>query len=193
MGAYKVSDMIDVAAYVVNGWDVSSSDGNQNKTIGTRVGINAMPGVNIGVSVITGTANDSTEDKRTVLDIDATITMIDNLTIGVEINSGTEENANLTSDGDGDWTAFLLMAHYDLDDTYGVTARYDTFDDEHGSRLGNSIVEKQTALTLAGTMSLGDGAGLLAEWRRLDSDQNVFNGSTEDSTDTFAVEFTYSF
>ncbi len=193
MGAYTVNAMFDVAAYVVNGWD-NNADGNQNKTVGGRLGINPMPGVNVGLSVITGIESTASTNKRTVFDIDATITMIDNLTVGFEYNSGTEDNASLVTTGtDADWTAFLLMGHYDLDETYGVTLRYDTFNDKDGFRLGNSLDETQRAFTVAGTMVLGDGAGLLAEWRRLDSDQNVFNGSTEDSSDSFAVEFTYSF
>lgn len=194
MGAYNLNDMIDIAAYVVNGWD-NNTDNNQSKTVGGRIGINAMPGVAIGLSAISGTNETTTVNKRTVYDVDATITMVDNLTIGVELNAGSEENANslVGGSGDGDWTAYLIMGHYDLDDTYGVTLRYDSFHDEHGSRLGNSLDETQSAFTVAGTMVLGDGAGLLAEWRRLDSDQNVFNNSTEDSSDTFAVEFTYSF
>ena len=201
MGTYKVNKDIDVAAYIVNGWD-NSTDNNQNKTVGARVGINAMPDVAIGLSVISGTNETTTLNKRTVYDLDATITMVDNLTIGAELNAGSEENANslVGGSGDGDWTAYLIMGHYDIDDTYGVTLRYDTFNDKHGSRFDtdgdgttDGLDQTQKAFTVAGTMVLGDGAGLLAEWRRLDSDQKVFNNSTEDSTDTFAVEFTYSF
>jgi len=83
------------------------------------------------------------------------------------------------------------MANYQLNDTCSLTLRYDNFDDEDGTRLG--AVEERKAYTVAALHSLGDGAGLLFEYRLDDSDKKVFNGSTEDSKQSFAVEFTYSF
>jgi hypothetical protein len=196
MGAYKFNDQVDVAAYVVNGWDVSSSDINHAKTIGGRIGINAMEGLSVGVSVISGSEVATTDDKRTVFDVDVTATMVDKLIIGFEYNTGSEDNAGTaTGEVDSEWTAYLLMGHYDLNDTYGVTARYDVFDDKGGSRIDSTdtFKEEQKAYTIAGTMVLGENAGAIVEYRHLKSDQNVFNGNTEDSADTVAVEFTYSF
>ncbi len=193
MGAYTFNDQVDLVLYVVNGWDNNTED-NDSKTIGGRVGIAPMEGVSVGLSYITGSEVTNTADKRTVFDIDATVTMIDKLTIGVELNFGDEDNAG---DGvtDSEWTAFLLMGHYDFDDTYGVTVRYDSFDDEGGARLndGDGFKEKQTAIAVAGTMVLAENAGMIVEYQSIDSDQKVFRNGAEDSTRTIALEFTYKF
>jgi hypothetical protein len=193
MGAYTINDQVDVVAYVVNGWD-NNTDSNSTKTIGGRVGIAVMDGVSLGLSYITGPEGTNNNDKRTVFDIDATVTTIENLTLGFEFNSGEEDNVG-DATTDSEWTAYLLMAHYDFNDTYGVTVRYDVFDDEGGARLndGDGLKEEQKAITIAGTAVLGESAGMLVEYRNLESDQKVFAGNTQDSESTIAVEFTYSF
>jgi hypothetical protein len=196
MGSYAVSDMVDAVLYIVNGWD-DNTDNNNSKTVGGRIGITPMEGVNVGVSVISGPEVDNNiNDKRTVFDIDFTVTTIENLTIGGEINTGKEKNqGTATGETDSKWTGYLLMAHYDFTDIYGVTVRYDYFNDKGGARLnsGDTLKEKQKAYTIAPTFSLGEGAVMIVEYRRLESDQNVFNNDTEDSSNTIAVEFTYSF
>jgi hypothetical protein len=195
MGGYKVNDQVDVALYVVNGWD-NNAENNNSKTIGGRIGVAAMEGVALGFSYITGSEVANTGDVRSVFDIDATITLVDNLIIGVEYNSGEEDNAPNTAAGktDSEWTAFMLMGHYDFNDIYGLTVRYDFFDDEGGARLTttDTLAEEQTAITIAPTFVLGENAGMLIEYRVLDSDQNTL-GNSEDSQSSVAVEFTYTF
>ena len=193
MGGYKFNDQVDAVAYVVNGWD-NNTDSNSTKTIGGRVGIAAMEGVSVGLSYITGPEGTNNNDKRTVFDIDVTVTTIENLTLGFEFNSGEEDNAG---DGvtDSEWTGYLLMGHYDFNDIYGLTVRYDVFDDKGGARLndGDTLKEEQTAITIAPTFVLGENAGMLIEYRLLESDQKVFAGGAEDSQSSVAVEFTYKF
>lgn len=194
MGAYAFADQVDLSLYVVNGWD-NNTDNNGSKTVGGRFGITPVEGINIGFSAISGpeVAN-NTEDKRTVLDVDLTVTMVERLTIGAEYNYGKEDKASLVVIGDdAKWAGVLLMAHYDFTDRFGLTVRYDWFNDKDGARLGNSVEEKQQSYTISPTVSLGEGAGLLVEYRRDTSDELVFKGGTEDDRDTFAVEFTYSF
>jgi hypothetical protein len=193
MGAYKINDQVDAVLYVVNGWD-NNTDSNSTKTIGGRIGIAAMEGVDVGLSYITGPEGTNNDDKRSVFDIDATITLVDNLIIGIELNFGEEDKASLVTVGnDAEWTAYLLMGHYDFNDIYGLTVRYDVFDDEDGARLGNSVKEEQKAITIAPTFVLGENAGMLIEYQLLESDKNVFAGNSQDSQTTIAVEFTYKF
>jgi len=196
MGSYAFNDMFDASVYVVNGWD-NNSDNNGGKTVGGRVGVTPVAGVNIGLSAITGSvemplAAQASDDRRTVYDVDLTVTAVENLTIGAELNIGDEEKGSAVVAGeDAEWTAFLIMAHYDITDMFGVTARYDYFDDKDGARLGNSMKEIQRSYTIAPTVALGDGAGLLVEYRHDTSSEAVYGA--DDSKDSFAVEFTYSF
>lgn len=189
-------DMIDVALYVVNGWDLAS-DNNNAKTIGGRLGVTPVEGINVGLSAITGPeSSDNTKDKRTVMDIDLTVIAISKLTIGAEYNSGEEDKASSVTTGkDAEWTAFSVMANYSLTDKCSATLRYESFDDEEGSRLGTvgGLAQKQESMTVALGHSLGDGAGVVLEYRKDESDKMAFNGGTDDSKATFAVEFTYSF
>jgi len=200
MGHYAFSEMVDASLYMVNGWD-NNADNNTGKTVGGRIGITPAKGVNVGISAITGSVETAgnTADKRTVIDIDATITMIENLTIGAEYNSGTEDkSSNVTSGNDAKWTGYLIMGHYEFNDRYGLTLRYDYFNDKDAIKLANltpKVKVKQSSITVSPTISLGENAGMLLEYRRDKSSEKVFNdgGTATDSSDSYAVEFTYSF
>lgn len=189
----NLTEMLDLSLYYVNGWD-NNSDNNNSKTVGGRFGITPAEGINIGLSAISGKEQDAgsgnEDDTRTVFDIDFTITAIDKLTIGGEFNTGEEDNQGVAG-RDAEWTAYMLMVNYELTDVCSFTLRYDNFDDEDGTRLG--AVEEREVYTIAALHSLGDGAGVLFEYRIDDSDQKVFNSNTEDSKQSFALEFTYSF
>lgn len=195
MGSYAFNGFADISVYVVNGWD-NNADNNSGKTVGGRLGITPVKGLNVGLSAISGTVESAgnTTDTRTVFDIDLMVTLIEKLTIGAEFNSGTEEKASAVVAGeDADWTGFLVMGHYDFTESVGLTLRYDWFDDKDGARLGSSMKETRKSYTISPTFVLGEGAGMLVEYRRDESDALVFANSTDDTSDTFAVEFTYSF
>lgn len=196
------SDMLDVSLYLVNGWD-NNSDTNKNKTIGGRIGVTPMEGINFGLSLISGDDSDVAGENVTVFDIDGTITTIPNLTIGLELNFGTEDKDSAVTNGnDADWFGFLLMGHYDYSEWGGVTLRYDYFDDEDGGRLDRAAASSATsdtrqAITISPTFVIGEGFGALIEYRHDFSDKDVFekSGTTTvaDSNDTFAFEMTYAF
>ena len=194
MASGALGEMIDISAYVVNGWD-NNPDTNKNKTFGGRIGITPMEGINLGFSAITGDDSAVAGENMTVFDIDGTITMIPKLTVGLEFNFGNENKASTTST-DADWFGFLVMGHYDYSDWGGITVRYDYFDDEDGARLGGTANNTQQAITVAPTFVIGEGFGALIEYRHDSSDQNVFtkaDGSVTDNNDTFAFEMTYVF
>ncbi len=196
MGSYDFTDKVNLVLYIVNGWDVNT-DNNNTRTIGGRIGVTPIDGVSIGFSAITGAEKDKNpKDKRTVFDVDLTVTMIEKLLVGAELNIGREENAsNVTTGSDADWTGFLIMAHYDLKSYAGFTVRYDYFHDNDGARLGSNVDEKRQAVTLAPTFSLAEGTAVIVELRHDWSDKKVFGpaGREDDTKDTIAFEFTYAF
>tara|TARA_B100000959_G_scaffold21478_1_gene20748 strand:+ start:160755 stop:161777 length:1023 start_codon:yes stop_codon:yes gene_type:complete len=189
------SGIIDFAVYAVNGWDLIADD-NKEKTIGGRIGLTPMEGVNLGVSHISGKEG-AASDNLSVLDVDLTITTIENLTIGGEFNSGTHAKASVVTAGaDATWAGWLVMANYAFTDKVALTLRYDEFDDKDGARLGSGITEKRNAVTISPSYAIGDGFGVLAEYRLTKSNQKVFadaDGNLQDSISEMAVEFTYSF
>jgi len=188
---------MDIAFYACNGWD-NITDNNKDKTFGGRLGINVgklmgKPDMaTFGLSFIQGAEDDLLGDKQTVFDLDITFNPADNFSIGGEFNSGSEDIA----DESVKWSGFLFMCHYDFNDWLGATFRYDSFDDQDGTRLPSGIVEKRSAITFAPTFTLGDGMGALIEYRMDSSDQKVFtdsDGAATDSQSTIAFEMTYTF
>ncbi|MDT8317550.1 MAG: outer membrane beta-barrel protein [bacterium] len=190
MGSYAFNDMADISLYVVNGWD-NNYDNNNSRTVGGRLGLAPLKGLNIGLSTISGKEGTG-DDKLTVSDIDLTFTAVDKLTIGAEYNSGRDEGA-AAAGGDAEWSGFMVMANYAATDDLSLTLRYDSFDDEDGTRFDSGVIEKRTAYTVAALYSLGEGAGFLLEYRTDKSDEKVFDGGLEDSQASYAAEFTYSF
>ncbi len=189
MASTAFSEVFDLSFYLVNGWD-NNRDDNNGKTIGGRFGITPAEGINVGLSGISGKEDAATDNTRTVFDLDFTITAVDKLTLGGEYNMGEEEKLG-AGGADAEWTAYMLMANYALTDTCSLTLRYDSFDDEDGIRLPSGIAEERESYTIAALHSLGEGAGVLAEYRIDKSDKTVFSG--EDDEASFAVEFTYAF
>ena len=199
-------EMFDVSFYVVNGWDVNpegAGSSGTNKTVGGRLGITPIKDVNVGFSGIIG-KGDGAGGVLTVFDIDGTIKLIPDLTLGFEFNFGSDNNA-IAAGNDADWFGFLLMGHYDFLEWFGMTLRYDYFDDDDGGlRLApgtpngraTGLPDTRQAITVSPTFVIGEGFGALFEYRHAFSNQNVFtnsNGTPTDNNDSIAFEMTYAF
>ena len=192
-------DGVNVTLYGVNGWDVSS-DNNTGKTFGGRLGFSSIDDVQFGISALYGPELEDNEgDKRLVVDLDVTIRLRDDLTIGAEVNYGKEDNTSLKTTGDdSEWFGGLLMCHYDFDENIGLTGRYDYFSDHEGSvfgLVGGKEITRQ-AFTIAPTFSIDTGAGFLVEYRYDMADEDFFTDADDNAKDhnhTVAFEFTYSF
>ena len=192
---------VDYVVYFVNGWDKNGDD-NKERTVGTRIGITSGNILNLGFSYISGKEGVDTPLADplglTVTDIDLTYTPSDIFTLGAEYNTGThKESSTVTTGADAKWTGYLVMVHYVFNDIYGLTVRYDTFNDEDGERLGGSVgKEKRNATTVALTFGIADGLGGLFEWKTTKSDKKPFtdkDGNPTGSEAAFAAELTYSF
>ena len=169
------------------------------------MGFTPSDSLNFGISGIYGAEkDDNNHDRRLVIDLDATITPADALTIGAEINFGKEDESSVKVAGDdAEWFGGLIMAHYDFTDWMGLTLRYDYFDDEEGYSFG-LVAEgddagkavKMQSFTIAPTFAIADGAGFLLEYRYDFADKDFFaaaDGKYTDHNHTVAFEFTYSF
>jgi hypothetical protein len=188
--------LVDISAYYVNGWDINIDDNNE-KTVGTRIGLTPMETLNLGISYISGKEGAVDPLGLTVTDIDLTFTGVANLTVGFEYNMGVQEASSaVTSGDDATWTGYLLMANYAISDTYGLTFRYDAFDDTEGARLGGGVAEIRNSITLSPSMAIADGVAALFEYKTTTSDQEVFtdkDGNAKKDQTEIAIELTYSF
>lgn len=178
--------MLDASIYATEGLDQNGIQAGGSKTFGGRLGITPMEGVNVGISYI--------QDKNTngignpalkVLDIDATLEVIDSLLIGAEYNeTKSMQGIGVKTRG------YMVMAHYDFSDMFGATVRLDNFD------FDRATAGKSTAVTGAVTAALGGGLGALVEVR---SDKNSAAAADANGTAanarviSYAFEMTYGF
>ena len=199
-GAMHFCEKIDAQAYVVNGWD-NNTENNDALTFGARLGLMPVDKIGLGLSAITGAETPGKDAKnRTVIDVDVTATPSEQLLIGGELNIGSESEAAMV-DGklvDAGWLGFMLMGHYNFNETFGLTGRIGSFSDDYGIRTGmpQSKDLTYTSITVAPTVSLGEGMGCLLEIRMDSANEQVWldsDGKATDSRMTAAFEVTYGF
>ncbi|MBU8932792.1 MAG: porin [candidate division Zixibacteria bacterium] len=193
MVATEFAAMVDWTFYLVNGWDVNT-DNNKDKTFGTRVGFTPAGNLNFGLSAITGPEQDqNNSSRRTVIDFDLTYNPAAFWTIGGEFNYGTETKA-LVGNKSGNWSGFLLMNNWTFGDRFGLTTRFDLFNDADGLRTGTE--QSWKAICISPSMSIVDGLCGLIELRYDFSDEDTFtasDGTPKDNQFSSALEFTYGF
>ena len=183
---------VDAAIYYTNGADSNGLQASGSmKTFGGRLGITPIEGFNVGVSYLNDkNTNGAGSPASTILDIDATFTGIEGLTLGGEYNSGKGQQgvtAGVAQKSQG----YFIVANYALTDMFGVTGRYEVAD------FDTAVVGKTTDTTVALTAALGDGLGALVEFRT-DKNTNLAaadaNGTPAQKTVTsYAFEMTYAF
>lgn len=192
--ARDLGEHFDIIAYGTNGWDANAAS-SRHVTFGGRLGYVAPNGAGLGISAISGKERDDMDvaSTRTVFDADLSYEVEDWL-FGGEFNKG---KVTFEDDSEAEWTGFLVMTHYTVNEWLGFTARYDYFDDADGYAFGDVAGEFQArqAITLAPTLTLDDGFGALLEFRVDMSDQDAFLDTEDQATDsntTVAFEVTYS-
>ena len=181
----------DLKVYAANGWD-QDVETNGVKTFGGRIGWTADGRGGLGVSVISGEDDPGQTVGRTVVDVDATFTPTDRLTLGAEFSLGSVD----AGAGDAGWTGLMAMAHLKLGERTGFTGRFDTLDDADDVIFGAGSGQSRSSLTIAPAFTLGEGMRALAELRLDMSDEDVFvdnDGAPKGSTTSAAFTMTYSF
>ena len=126
---------IQFIGYVVNSDDIGPNLGD-NPILGGRLGYRGIAGVEAGLSAI------FKGDGESTIDFDATITRIENVTIGLEVNRGGY--------GPGEM-GYLLMVNWTTG-RFGLTFRQD--------QLG-----KAGTTTISPSFSIAEGALILFEYR----------------------------
>ncbi len=134
---YTPLPQLSVAGYLVNGWD-TAFDNNSGKTVGARVSFLPAEFTALSVNAVYGPEKpDNNDDQRLLLSADFTLQPVRSVILGGEFNYGIEENS-APAGGDADWIGGVLTGFLQLADGFGVTLRYDVFDDRDGSRTGGA-------------------------------------------------------
>jgi len=203
--AYPFTDWLTVSAGIVNGWD-NSDDNNNGKSLHGMATLTPLKDLTLIFSGTWGAELDNRNGpKRGLFDFVATYKPIPPLTLTVNYDYGTQDQAPL-SDGtvkNATWQAISGYALYDITDKLSVGIRGEYFNDEDGYRLG---LDPNTGkpidvweITLTARYKLWDHLFASVEYRHDEatSSSKVFdNGdgvANAASQDTIAFELVYQF
>ena len=195
--SYAFSDALNAGVYVVNGWD-NSTDNNRGKSYGLSVGYTPVESFSLLVNGITGpeqdeqgpnapTVGSSSSNKRSLLDVVATIKPVKPLSIILNTDNGREQNVPTV--GPAVWKGYAGIVKYDLTDVHSVAVRGEVFNDEDGSRTGTA--QRLKEVTLTWEIRLNGGLILRPEYRHDGSDQPSFDNGTKNSQNTVALGAMY--
>ena len=169
----------DIIVYYADKVDTNGVTTTGIHSTGTRVGLTPMDGLNLGISYLSTTNPGTTADRT--LDIDFTYDAIDSLIIGAEYNE--------TKTGTIKTGGYFATVHYDMNDSFGFTYRFGTFDDN------KSLGGEATSNTFALTSAIGGGLGALFEYRSIKNNAaSTLSGAVAGvTTKSYAFEMTYGF
>ncbi|MBI5197713.1 MAG: porin [Nitrospirae bacterium] len=199
---YAFNEMLSGHIGVNNGWDVVK-DNNSDKSVELQVGITPMPMLSLSLAgMMGGEPAGAPNAGRTLLDVVATIKPMDKLTIVLNYDYGTQDQATTPGSDEAKWSGIAGYINYAVNDQWSVAVRGETFDDEDGYRTcaasattpcaSQTLTEGTATVAYTGTKD----TIIRAEYRHDSSDEETFvdnDGVATDSQDTVGVEFIYSF
>jgi hypothetical protein len=186
--SYIFSDNVNAALFVVNGWD-NATDNNTGKSVGVSVNVSAGDPFSAYINYLQGPEQaDNNHDSRSLLDLVATIKPIKPLSIILNYDAGQEDHLS-ASGGTAKWSGIAGIVKYDINDTYSVAVRAESFDDKDGVRTGTE--QKLTEETVTLDVRLNGGIIVRPEYRHDSSDKESFDNGTKKSQDTLALSVMY--
>src|SRR2546426_6357110 len=134
MARYTVNPKVSVLGVVANGWD-QVADNNSGKTVGLKVQVFPAATTAVGLGLIYGPEEDSTNgSQRTLLTTDATYQPLRRLILQGEAHHGTQRVAGFPIE----WTGVVAQMFWRVGRAMGLTIRGDVLDDPDGARTGTS-------------------------------------------------------
>jgi hypothetical protein len=186
--SYVFTDALNASLHIVNGWD-NSTDNNKGKTYGLSVGLTPSELLSGYINYMQGPEQDNNNsNKRSLVDIVATIKPTKKLSFILNYDDAKEDNAIPT--GDAKWSGIAGIVKYDFTDTYSLAVRAESFDDKDGFRTGT--VQKLKEITVTPEIRLNGGLILRPEYRHDSSDKQSFDGGQKKSQDTIALGVMYA-
>lgn len=192
------NDKVSIMAGVNNGWD-QLSDQNKGKTLELGATFTPIKPLSITVSDYNGkeitTGGDGT---RNSLDLVASYTVIDPLSIGVEYLSVSQEKFTSLTDGTSitaKYTGFAGYVTYTMNPKWRGVLRLESFDDKDGFHFGTPAT-KYKEYTLDLSYLPADSYELRGEVRTDRADNTVFtqyDGTMSKTLMTFALQGIYKF
>ena len=206
LGTWQVTDKVDLALGIVNGWDLIT-DNNTGKTGVAKIGINLGDPLLLTVSALYGPeeANDNT-DKRGSVDVTGLTKVISHVDLNFQVNYGWERNGGLGIGLPADgrtykWFGFGIQPVIHITPKVTIGTRFELFDDMDGARTnptpGSSSKQRLISFTVAPGYTFTDHFLVRGEARLDVSNQQVYLNSDgvvdKKVQSTLAAEAIYSF
>jgi hypothetical protein len=198
-------DLVSVTLGGVNGWD-NVIDSNDGKSVLGQVAITPIDMFTLAVGGLYGAEQaDRGDSKRGLIDVIATVTPIEDLTISLNYDYGNESDLGPLEDEGVEWQAFSGIIAYDVREVlpmpFGFAVRGEYFDDSDGTRLPRPATfvfgDPVNAYEVTATAKIELAEGLLfrTEYRYDWSTDEIYEDESdfEDSQHTIAAEFSYVF
>ncbi len=201
---YAVSDMLSVIGGVNNGWD-DVKDTNKQKTL--ELGLTLAPTKSISISAVdyhgteqvsgSSTSFSSVQGNRNILDLVGTWTATDKVSVTLNYDYGSQDNATTVTPNGQDkanWSGLAGYVNYQFTEMWRITFRGEYFDDKDGYRTG--IIQKWKEGTVTLAYLPAKSMEIRGEFRGDKSDQSSFlksDGSTSKNQWSYGLEAIYKF
>ncbi len=194
---YDLNPKFGLTAGIMNGWD-NVRDDNKGKT--GELGFNAAPNDKLGIVATLMYGEEGippAADARFLADAVITVKPMDKVTLVLNADYGTQENAALPGTGDNNakWYGVAGYVHYDATDKAGLTLRGEVFRDGNGFRTGSEMTAWE--MTATGAYKLTQNLETRLELRHDASSADVFDKEgaplSKGTQDTVAVQALYTF
>jgi len=211
LASYQFFDWFGVTAGVVNGWD-NADDNNGARSWMGQFAFVPLKDLTASLNWIVGPEqNRNNRDYRWVVDLVFNYTGIKNLTLGLNVDVGGEENeASLAASGtrqdtDASWSGWAMYGAYDWTEKFRTALRLEYFQDSEGVRtLAIAPGSKVSLYGVTATAQYKIWKGLVGrlEYRHDNADERVFKIRYDDtrtlvprskSLDTISVSLYYEF
>jgi hypothetical protein len=192
---WAVSDTVSLIAGVNNGWD-QLTDANKGKTVELGATLNPIKPLSITLSGYSGqeVTSATTNGTRTSINAVASYTIIDPLSVGLEVLSVSQENA-----GGGTtkqkYSGVAGYVSYMFAPKFRGVVRAESFDDKDGFKFGTAST-KYKEVTLTGSFLASDSFEARVEGRRDQATNTAFTdyaGAASKTMTSIALQGLYKF
>ena len=182
---WAVSDTVSIIAGINNGWD-QLTDANKGKTGELGVTLNPIKPLSIAVSGYSGqeVTSPTTNGTRSSVNAVASYTIIDPLSVGLEVLSVSQDNASGTTTK-AKYNGVAGYVTYMFTPKLRGVLRVESFDDKNGFHFGGTVPAafatsdtKYKEVTATVSFLASDSFEARAEVRRDQGNNPVFSDST---------------
>lgn len=198
---YELSNQLSVMGMIANNWEEAGvSDNNSEKTFGLQVAYSPTEKVGILLNWAGGNQGalgvvGGNDNWRNIYDIVVDIALTNPLSLQLNADLGTEENAGVNGDT-ATWWGLAGIVRYDFNKWFSMNVRSAVFKDVDGFRLGGSppspieVNNRLWEITLTPEFRIAENMVVRFEYRHDESNNAVFENSSGTGTshqDTVAM------